>query len=177
MVVFKWFMFAVLVVLVLHARSQSSYGEPGRRISFPIQLWCKSKHFMDTERITVGADLTYYKNTLPANSVNAQVIRQNYAAVPVYVGFNLDPNWFVESGLFGGIGLYRSSELPVLTSPNAFRNSHFGFDAGMTTSVGYRLTDQGVLRLRMSKCLKESTAQSKTWMPGRLELSIGLRLP
>lgn len=132
---------------------------------------------MDNGRFSVGADLTYYKNTLPLNLAGGQVVKQNYAAFPVYLTYNLDRSLFVETGLFAGLGLYRQMSMPIFTSSPEFNTRNLAVEAGFTSSVGCRLSDLGQLRLRMSKSLTPSFLGTETWMPGRLELIFGIRLP
>ncbi len=171
----------LMMVIGTNAKCQSfSYPasvESGKKLVFPVQLWCKSKCFMDQGRFSIGADLTYYKNTLPLNLTGGQIIKQNYAAFPVYLAYNLNNSFFVESGLFAGLGLYRQMSMPVFTTSPEFDSRSISVEAGFTTSIGCRLSDLGNLRLRMSKSLTPSFLGNETWMPGRLELIFGFRLP
>jgi hypothetical protein len=115
----------------------------------PVANFCESRSIALSNRLQVGADVVFLKNTINYDFAKATLLEVLYTSMPVYLDVYLTPDFFLEGGAYAGLqansGNVRKTEF---VQAAYIEDIDLNWDAGFVAGVGLDVAGLGKLRLR-----------------------------
>lgn len=115
----------------------------------PVADFCESRCIALSNRLQIGADVVFRKNTINFDFAKATLLEVLYTSMPVYLDIYLTSDFFLEGGAYAGLQA-NSGNVGITEFVQAayIEDIDLNWDAGFVAGVGLDVAGLGKLRLR-----------------------------
>ncbi len=143
---------------------------PFKSISLSRQLPSKKAFFL-------GADLLLRKNSESQGMSMQYLVKTYCATTPLYAGFQISEDYFVQAGPYLSILANRLVDNPIEYTGDRPEATELGFDGGFSAALGCNISEHGSLKLRYNLGLTRFHSDFKyVEHPNTRRIEVGLNL-